>query len=147
MEHHKTMTAEIKPDLYGGENCDEMRPEWHCQVEGDMGDDMNLQILTLDCSTFPPGTLVDVKQVTGAVIHHGLSSIVVTVRLGFPILVAITFGHATLGVIGRFAPQMSMQSMGLSFAILSGGYALFHVVPMAAYAASEFSVQALHQMQ
>lgn len=97
--------------------------------------------------TFPPGSAADLKEVTGAVIHHGLTSIVVTVRLGFPILVAITFGHATLGVIGRFAPQMSMQSMGLSFAILSGGYALFHVVPMAAYAASEFSVQALHQMQ
>ncbi|MCP4504045.1 MAG: flagellar biosynthetic protein FliR [Deltaproteobacteria bacterium] len=96
---------------------------------------------------FPPGSAVDIYEVAGAIVHHGLTSIVITVRLGYPILVAVTFGHAALGVIGRFAPQMSMQSMGLSFAIISGGYAVYHAVPKAAYAATILSVQALHSMR
>lgn len=33
-----TMWAEAKPDLYAGENCDQLRPRWYAHCKGEEGD-------------------------------------------------------------------------------------------------------------
>ncbi|SEG20891.1 hypothetical protein [Marinobacterium lutimaris] len=61
MSHSQTMQAEMRPDLYAGENADQMRPQWRTYCEGDMDGDF-LDILTLDAKRFPPGTKVLVLE-------------------------------------------------------------------------------------
>jgi flagellar biosynthetic protein FliR len=87
--------------------------------------------------------VVDVQTALRHLITASLSSIVVGIKLGFPILCAATFGHLSLGVLGRAAPQLSLQSLGFSAAVLSGAYALYLVVPEAGYAAAALARTAL----
>ena len=76
-----------------------------------------------------PGAPGDFTAFLQAVLGHALASVVLAVRVGFPVLAAVTFGHIGLGMIGRVAPQMSLQSLGMSVAILTGGFALWSVTP------------------
>jgi hypothetical protein len=55
------MWAEMKPDMYGGETCDQIRPRWRCYALGDKDSDYTA-ILTLDARTFPPGTKVIISE-------------------------------------------------------------------------------------
>ncbi|QDP58343.1 MAG: hypothetical protein Unbinned664contig1000_24 [Prokaryotic dsDNA virus sp.] len=52
--------AEMKPDMYGGDECDEQIAQWDAYMDGDM-DCENLDVLELDASTFPPGTKVTIE--------------------------------------------------------------------------------------
>ncbi|PKM43244.1 MAG: hypothetical protein CVV05_15470 [Gammaproteobacteria bacterium HGW-Gammaproteobacteria-1] len=61
MEYHQTMWAEMKPDVYDGENCDQVRPRWHAHAEGDMDSDYT-ETVTLDSKQFPPGTKILVME-------------------------------------------------------------------------------------
>lgn len=59
--NYKTiMWAEMKPDLYDGENCDNIRSRFEIFCDGDMSSDY-VDIIKLDASTFPPGTKVLVE--------------------------------------------------------------------------------------
>lgn len=58
VEYHETMWAEMKPDCYAGENCDELEPRWWAFAEGDMGDGCDPDPIELSPATFPPGTKV-----------------------------------------------------------------------------------------
>lgn len=60
VSYKATMWAEMKPDLYAGKNCDEVRPTFECNTDGDMGSE-SIDILTLDATTFPPGTKITVQ--------------------------------------------------------------------------------------
>lgn len=61
MKFRQTMWAEMSPDLYDGETCDQLRPRWHGFAEGDMDSDHS-DVLTLDSKHFPPGTKVLVLE-------------------------------------------------------------------------------------
>jgi flagellar biosynthesis protein FliR len=50
-------------------------------------------------------------------------------RISFPILVGVTSGHLLLGLTGRFAPQINLQSIGFTVALLAGGAALYLFAP------------------
>jgi flagellar biosynthetic protein FliR len=79
---------------------------------------------------FPPGSgAVDVATLMQAALLHSIGSLYFAVRLGFPILAAVIFGHMAVGLLGRIAPQMNLQSLGFSVAIMSGGYAVFLASP------------------
>ena len=54
------MWAEMKPDLYGGVNCDEIHPRFEIFCDGDMSSDYTNSI-DFDASTFPPGTKILVE--------------------------------------------------------------------------------------
>lgn len=58
----ESMWAEMAPDLYSGENCDEQRPQWRCLDVGGKGDSDELETLKLAANTFPPGTIVSVTE-------------------------------------------------------------------------------------
>jgi hypothetical protein len=60
--HRETMWAEMKPDLYGGKNCDKLVPQWSCYAEGDKDGEDGLTALELAARTFPPGTKVVVSE-------------------------------------------------------------------------------------
>lgn len=55
------MWAEMSPDLYDGKTCDEVRPRWHAQCDGDMESEY-IDEVTLDPKMFPPGTTVIVSM-------------------------------------------------------------------------------------
>lgn len=57
-----SMRAEMQPEMYGGDNCDEMEPEWFCYGEGDKDADRQREPLTLDAASFPPGTLIEISE-------------------------------------------------------------------------------------
>ena len=57
-EYKAIMWAEMKPDVYGGEKCDEVIPMWEAYGDGDMDSDTFDHNIELDCKTFPPGTRV-----------------------------------------------------------------------------------------
>ena len=53
------MWAEMAPDVYGGENCDEIVPMWIGCGEGEKDGEEKLgDVLELSAKTFPPGTTV-----------------------------------------------------------------------------------------
>lgn len=60
--HRETMWAEMKPDCYGGDGCEEITPNWYSYAEGDKqgGDDGDT--LSLSAKTFPPGTRIVVSE-------------------------------------------------------------------------------------
>jgi len=49
--------AEMAPDLYAGENCDEAMPQWKVTVMGEGEEELD-GALELDPAHFPPGTMV-----------------------------------------------------------------------------------------
>lgn len=57
-----TMWAELKPDCYGGKNCDEIVPRWHTYADGDKDASDQHEPLELDPRIFPPGTKVTVEE-------------------------------------------------------------------------------------
>jgi flagellar biosynthetic protein FliR len=91
----------------------------------------------------PPGAPVDLARLSGVVVTHALSAIVLAVRMAFPVMAAVTFGHVALGVVGRTAPQLNISSVGFSVTILAGGGALYMIAPTVAEMASRAAQEAL----
>jgi len=62
MELRETMWAEMKPDVYSGDSCEQHRPNWYSYADGDKqgGDDGNE--LSLNAEAFPPGTKIVVSE-------------------------------------------------------------------------------------
>ena len=60
LEYQRALWAEMAPDIYSGENCDEHRPRWHAYADGDMDSDY-LETIELSAATFPPGTKITVE--------------------------------------------------------------------------------------
>ncbi len=90
---------------------------------------------------FPPGANVDLAALSSAVVSQAISATLLAVRMAFPVLVAVIFGHVSLGVISRTVPQLSINSIGLSVTILAGGWALYMMAPsLAALAARAAAV-------
>ncbi|MBW5800081.1 hypothetical protein [Halomonas elongata] len=61
IEYQNVMWAEMKPDVYAGENLDEHRPGWECYTDGDMGEETGLDTIELPAMRFPPGTKITVE--------------------------------------------------------------------------------------
>jgi len=92
----------------------------------------------------PPGAAVgiDVTSLATAVVTQAIGSAALAVRMAFPILVAVFFGHVSLGVIGRTAPQLNINSVGFSITILAGGGALYLLAPPIAQLAARTAASA-----
>ena len=81
--------------------------------------------------TMPPGSTagIDVSALASAVVTQAIGAAALAVRMAFPILVAVFFGHVALGVVGRTAPQLNVNSLGFTVTILAGGAALYLLAP------------------
>lgn len=61
MTFRETMWAEMTPDLYDGEGCDQVKAQWTTHAEGDM-DSERFEHVILDSKVFPPGTRIVVLE-------------------------------------------------------------------------------------
>ena len=61
MKYRETQRAEMSPDIYAGENCDQVRPRWAVSAEGDMDSDFS-DTIEFDAKHFPPGTKVVISE-------------------------------------------------------------------------------------
>lgn len=93
--------------------------------------------------SMPPGAAVQVAPLASVVVTQALAAVVLAVRMAFPVMAAVTFGHVAFGVIGRTAPQLNISSVGFSVTILAGGGALYMTAPIIAEMASRAVHQAL----
>ena len=91
---------------------------------------------------WPPGSAVAPAQLAVKVIGQGALALAIAVRLAFPVLAAVMLGHALMGLLGRLAPQLSIQNVGFSVAILGGGLALYLTAPAAAELAARAAAAA-----
>jgi flagellar biosynthesis protein FliR len=94
--------------------------------------------------TMPPGSTagLDAAVLAGTVVTQAISAAALAVRMAFPILVAVLFGHVALGVVGRTAPQLSVNTIGFSVTILAGGGALYLLAPLIAELAARTATTA-----
>ena len=87
--------------------------------------------------SMPPGAPVEIGPLAGVVVTQALSAVALAVRMAFPVMAAVTFGHVALGVVGRTAPQLNISSVGFSVTILAGGGALYMTAPTITEMAAE----------
>lgn len=60
LEYRDVMWAEMKPDVYDGDKCDQVRPRWWAYADGDMDGDF-IEKIDIDCKHFPAGTKISVS--------------------------------------------------------------------------------------
>ena len=94
-------------------------------------------------SQWPPGSEIDFAAMLPTMLETICNSIAMGVRLSFPVPASVTFGHITLGIVGKSAPQLNLGSVGFSIAILCGGAALYISVNPAAEIAAQMAVNTL----
>jgi flagellar biosynthetic protein FliR len=92
--------------------------------------------------TWPPGSTPALGALAGQVVGHGILAVVLAVRLAFPVMAAVLLGHATMGVMGKMAPQLSLSNVGFSIAILCGGLGLYLSAPAIAELVARAAVNA-----
>jgi len=62
LNYFTTMRATMKPDTYGGEECDEHIPMWEAYAEGDMDSEHSTEDFILSPKNFPAGTKIIVQE-------------------------------------------------------------------------------------
>jgi len=93
--------------------------------------------------TIPPGASVAIPRLAAAVVAHGISAVALSVRMAFPVMAAVTFGHVALGAVGRTAPQLNISSVGFSITILAGGGVFYMIAPSVAEMATRAAQEVL----
>jgi flagellar biosynthetic protein FliR len=84
------------------------------------------------CRSFietPPGSALDIASLTGIIIAEAAHATSLSIRLSFPIMAAVLFGYVGAGLLGRTAPQLNLNNLGFSVALLCGGAAIYYVSP------------------
>lgn len=97
--------------------------------------------LTRSLIEFPPGSPMAPGPLISMVVTHVILGATLAIRLAYPLLAAVTFGHVTLGVVGRTAQQLNLSNVGFAVALLAGGGALYLVAPVAAEIAARQALQ------
>ena len=82
--------------------------------------------------SIPPGHGVELIPLFLSIVTSALHAIALAVRVAFPFCAAVLMGHLSLAAMGRVAPQLNLQSVGFSVAILAGGAAIYIWLPAAA---------------
>ncbi|MBK7858917.1 MAG: flagellar biosynthetic protein FliR [Archangiaceae bacterium] len=63
------------------------------------------------------------------------------VRVAFPVLALVGASYVALGAIGRVVPQLGLQNLGFSIAVLVGGAAVYALAPEAAHRIGTLAAQ------
>jgi flagellar biosynthetic protein FliR len=93
--------------------------------------------------TFPPGAPAGIPELAQRVIVEATGAAALAVRLSFPVLAAVLLGHVASAIANRMAPQLSLQHIGFSVAIIAGGGAFYLVAPSIADAVARAALTAL----
>ena len=62
LEYKVVGTAEMSPNVYGGEESNEIIPMWKSYFEGDKNEEHSRDDLVFNPSTYPPGTKITIKE-------------------------------------------------------------------------------------
>ena len=58
---HQVMRSEVKADVYGGEQCDQVTKHFETYCDGDMGSDTHTEDIVIKLSDLPPGAKISVE--------------------------------------------------------------------------------------
>lgn len=58
LEYQEVARAEMHPDVYGGESCDQVIPMWKSYWDGDKDEDHSKEPIELLAEQYPPGTRI-----------------------------------------------------------------------------------------
>lgn len=58
---HQVMRAEVKADVYGGDECDQVTKQFEIYCDGDMDSDTNTEDIVIKLADLPPGTKISVE--------------------------------------------------------------------------------------
>ncbi len=86
------------------------------------------------CRSFtllPPGSDLPLRALAAQALFHTLFGITLAMRIAYPLLLAVTLGHVGLGLVGKFAQQLNLNTIGFSASLLAGGGALYLFAPQA----------------
>jgi flagellar biosynthetic protein FliR len=92
---------------------------------------------------FPPGAPAGLAELAQRAIVEATGAAALAVRLSFPVLAAVLLGHVASAVASRMAPQLSLQHIGFSIAIVAGGGAFYLVAPAVADSVARAALAAL----
>ena len=92
---------------------------------------------------FPPGAPAGLAELAQRVVWESTGSASLAVRLAFPVLSVTLLGHVTMALLGRVAPQLSIQQLGFSVAIVAGGGAFYLLAPAIAEAIARAALAAI----
>ena len=53
--------AEMHPDLYDGESCDQVKPQWNSSMEGDKNSEEGIEVIDYPALAYPPGTKITIS--------------------------------------------------------------------------------------
>ncbi len=70
VNYKETMWVEMTPNLYHGDKCNEVMPEFECYADGDMDSERGLKEVTFAANNFPPGTKIIVMEPTCPKCHQ-----------------------------------------------------------------------------
>jgi flagellar biosynthetic protein FliR len=90
--------------------------------------------------TFPPGSELSLRTTALRVVWDTTGAAALGARLAFPVLAAVLVGQAVMAGLGRTAPQLNLNTVGFSAAVLSGAAAFYLVAPAVADAVARAAV-------
>lgn len=70
-------------------------------------------------------------------------SVALAVRIAFPVLAVVGLSYIGLGAVSRVVPQLGLQNLGFSVAVLAGGAAVYLLAPEAAHRVGQMTVETL----
>jgi flagellar biosynthetic protein FliR len=100
------------------------------------------------CRSFtllPPGSDLPIRAIGVQALAHTVFGMGLAMRIAYPLLLAVTLGHVGLGLIGKFAQQLNLNTIGFSASILAGGGALYLFAPQAVDLVAREAIRALPQ--
>jgi len=86
------------------------------------------------CRSFtmlPPGSSLPLRAIGAQALAHTVFGMCLAMRVAYPLLLAVTLGHVFLGLLGKFAQQLNLNTIGFSASIIAGGGALYLFAPQA----------------
>ena len=98
------------------------------------------------CRSFtmlPPGSDLPIRALGAQALAHTVFGMALAMRIAFPLLLAVTLGHVGLGLLGKFAQQLNLNTIGFSASIIAGGGALYLFAPQAVDLVAREAVRAL----
>jgi flagellar biosynthetic protein FliR len=89
----------------------------------------------------PIGTPLGLEAALGTALTQSVFCAALAVRVAFPVLALVGCSYLALGAIGRVVPQLGLQNLGFSIAVVVGGAALYALAPEAAHRVGALAAQ------
>lgn len=89
----------------------------------------------------PVGTQLSLNDAFASAVTSSVYCAALAVRIAFPVLGLVGCSYLALGAVGRVVPQLGLQNLGFSIAVVVGGTAVYALAPEAAHRVGSLAVQ------